>query len=153
MLNFIYFSLYMRHSLLLKDNWWTEVGPLASVPSCLTNYYRFHYQKSFYYLETADAAAVSTWGLRRPADGLLYRGPCGLVANLIKTTARISGSDGTGTYIIISIYNTKYIIVFLHTFQSPAFNLNIEVAINESCCFTLTSAILKFNVVCDVTMT
>ena len=39
---------------------------------------------------------------------------------------------------------------FLPTFRSPAFDFNVGVAMNESCCFTLTSAILKVEVVCDV---
>ena len=38
-------------------------------------------------------------------------------------------------------------------FRSPAFDCNEGVAMNESCCFTLTSAILKVDVVCDVAMT
>ena len=40
---------------------------------------------------------------------------------------------------------------FLHTFRSTVFDFNIGVAKNESCCFTLTSTILKVDVVCDVT--
>ena len=42
---------------------------------------------------------------------------------------------------------------FLHTFRSPAFDFNVIVAMNESCCFTLTSTTLKVDVVRDVTMT
>ena len=37
----------------------------------------------------------------------------------------------------------------LHTFWPPAFDLNVGVPINESCSFTLMSAILKFDVVCS----
>ena len=41
---------------------------------------------------------------------------------------------------------------FLHTFWSPAFDFKVGVAINELCSYTLTSSILKVDVVCDVTM-
>ena len=44
-------------------------------------------------------------------------------------------------------------VLFLHTILSPAFDFNVGVAINESCFFTLTSAILKVDVFCDVAMT
>ena len=39
------------------------------------------------------------------------------------------------------------------SFWSPAFDCNIGVAMNESCFFTLTSSILKVDIVCDVAMT
>ena len=42
---------------------------------------------------------------------------------------------------------------FVHTFCSPAFDFNIGGDINESRSYTLTSAILKFDVVWDVAMT
>ena len=42
---------------------------------------------------------------------------------------------------------------FLHTFWTPAFDFNVGVAINESHFYTLTSAILKIDVMYDVTMT
>ena len=41
---------------------------------------------------------------------------------------------------------------FLHTFWSPAFDFNLGVTINKSRSYTLTSAILKVDIVCDVTM-
>ena len=41
---------------------------------------------------------------------------------------------------------------FLHTFWSPAFEFNVGVAINESHSYTLTSAIFKVDVICDVAM-
>ena len=42
---------------------------------------------------------------------------------------------------------------FLHTFWFQAFDFNLGVAIDKSFSFTLTSAILKVDVVCDVAMT
>ena len=42
---------------------------------------------------------------------------------------------------------------FLHTFLSPAFDFNVGVAMNEWRSYTLTSAILKVGVLCDVAMT
>ena len=42
---------------------------------------------------------------------------------------------------------------FLHSFWSPVFDINLGVAINESLFYTLTSAILKVDIVCDVAMT
>ena len=39
---------------------------------------------------------------------------------------------------------------FLHTFWSPAFDFDVGVTIKESRSYTLTSAILKVNLVCDV---
>ena len=42
---------------------------------------------------------------------------------------------------------------FFHTFWSPEFDFNIGVAIYESRSYTLTSAILKVDIVCDVVMT
>ena len=41
---------------------------------------------------------------------------------------------------------------FLHTFRSPADDFTVGVAINESCSFTLTTAILKGNVIYDIKM-
>ena len=45
------------------------------------------------------------------------------------------------------------IFFFLHIVLSPAFYFNVGVAINESCSYTLTSAIFKTEFVCDVIMT
>ena len=42
---------------------------------------------------------------------------------------------------------------FLYTFWSPSFDFNIGVALNELRSYTLTSAILKVDVLCDVKMT
>ena len=46
-----------------------------------------------------------------------------------------------------------FIFTFLHIFRSPAFDFNVGVAMNESYCFTLTSAMFKVDVVSYVTMT
>ena len=61
-------------------------------------------------------------------------------------------SDPEG-WIFLSAPNSRDRFFFLHTFWSPAFDFNVGVAINESHSYTLTSAILKVEVVCDVTMT
>ena len=61
-------------------------------------------------------------------------------------------SDPEGP-IFLSAPNNHDIFFFLHAFRSPAFDINVGVAMNESCCFTLTPAILKVDVVCDATMT
>ena len=58
-------------------------------------------------------------------------------------------SDPEGR-IFLSTPNNYDRFLFLCTFRSPAFDFNIVVAMNESCCFTLTSAILKVDVVCVV---
>ena len=50
-------------------------------------------------------------------------------------------------------HRTTIRFFLLHTFRSPAFDFNVGVAINESHSFTLTSAILKGNVIYDVKMT
>ena len=42
---------------------------------------------------------------------------------------------------------------FLYTFWSLAFDFTVGVGINESRSYTLTSVILKFEVLCDVAMT
>ena len=55
--------------------------------------------------------------------------------------------------IFLSAPNNHDRFFFLHTFWSPAFDFNIGVAINESHSYTLTSAILKVGVVCDIAMT
>ena len=54
--------------------------------------------------------------------------------------------------IFLSASNSHDGFFFLHTFWSPAFDFNVGVPINEACCFTLTSAILKVDVICDVAM-
>ena len=42
----------------------------------------------------------------------------------------------------------RFFFFHMHTFRSPEFDFSVRVAMNESCCFnTLTSAILKVNVV------
>ena len=56
-------------------------------------------------------------------------------------------------WIFLSAPNSHDRVFFLHTFRAPAFDFNIGVAVNESHSFTLTSAILKIDVVCDVAMT
>ena len=40
----------------------------------------------------------------------------------------------------------------IHSFSCISFDLNVEIAINKSCSYRLTSAILKVGVVCDVAM-
>ena len=57
-----------------------------------------------------------------------------------------------GTDFFVSATNNHDRFFFLHTFRSPEFG-KVEVAINKSRSFTLTSAILEVEVVCDVTMT
>ena len=49
----------------------------------------------------------------------------------------------------LSIPNNCDRFFFLHTFSSPAFDFNIGVAINKSRSYTLTSATLKVDVVCN----
>ena len=61
-------------------------------------------------------------------------------------------SDPEGR-IFISAPNNYDRFFFLHTFWSPAFDFNVEVTINESRYYTLTSVILKVDVVSDVAMT
>ena len=61
-------------------------------------------------------------------------------------------SDHEGR-IFLSAPNNHDRFSFLHTLWSPAFDFNVAVEINESHSHTLTSAILKVDVVCDVTMT
>ena len=55
--------------------------------------------------------------------------------------------------IFLSAPNNHDRFFFLYTFRVPAFDFNVGVALNESRSFTLTSAILKIDVVCDVAMT
>ena len=50
-------------------------------------------------------------------------------------------------------HQTTMIRFFVHTIWSQAFAFNICVAVNESRSYTLTSAILKIDVVCGVAMT
>ena len=42
---------------------------------------------------------------------------------------------------------------FLHALWIPAFDFNVEVAMNESHSYTLAFAILKVDAICDVAMT
>ena len=60
-------------------------------------------------------------------------------------------SDPAGQ-IFLSAPNSHERFFFLHTFWSAAFDFNVEVAINESHSYILTSATLKVDVVCDVAM-
>ena len=53
----------------------------------------------------------------------------------------------------LSTLNNHDRFFFLHTFRAPAFDLNVGVTVNESRSFTLTSAILKVDVICEVAMT
>ena len=52
-----------------------------------------------------------------------------------------------------SVANIHDRFFFLHTFSSPTVDFNAEVAINEWSSYTLMSAILKTDVVCDVPIT
>ena len=61
-------------------------------------------------------------------------------------------SDPEGR-IFLSAPNNQDRFFFLHTIRAAAFDFNVGVPVNESHSFTLTSAILKIDVVCDVTMT
>ena len=54
--------------------------------------------------------------------------------------------------IFLSVANNHDRFFFLHTFSSPTVAFNAEVAINEWRSYTLMSAILKTDVVCDVAM-
>ena len=60
-------------------------------------------------------------------------------------------SDSEGRF-FLSAPNNHDRFFFLHTFWSSAFDFNVGVPINESCSYMLTSAILKFDVVCVVAM-
>ena len=64
----------------------------------------------------------------------------------------IPNSDPEGQ-IFISAPNNHESSFFLHTFWSQAFYLNLGVPINESRSYTLTSALLTFDVVCDIAIT
>ena len=55
--------------------------------------------------------------------------------------------------IFLSAPNNHDRFFFLHTFRSPAFDFNVGLTINQSHSYTLTSAIVKVLVVCDIAMT
>ena len=57
-------------------------------------------------------------------------------------------SDPEGR-IFISALNSHGRLFFLHIFWSLAFDFNVGVPINESLSYMLTSAILKFEVICQ----
>ena len=54
---------------------------------------------------------------------------------------------------LLSATNSHDTFFFLHTFGHPAFDFSVGVAMAESHSYTLTSTILKVDVVCDATMT
>ena len=56
-------------------------------------------------------------------------------------------------WIFLYAPNNHDLFFFLHTFWSPTFDLNVGVANNKSISYTLTSAMLKVDVVCYITMT
>ena len=58
-------------------------------------------------------------------------------------------SDSEGR-IFLATPNNHDSFFFLHTFRPPAFDFNVRVTMNKSHCFTLMSAILKVDVVCDI---
>ena len=55
--------------------------------------------------------------------------------------------------IFLSVPNNHDRFFFLHTFRSPAFDFNTGIAVNESNSCMLMSAILKVDVLSNVTMT
>ena len=59
-------------------------------------------------------------------------------------------SDPEGR-IFLSVPNNHDRFFFLHTFWSPALDFNVGAPINESRSYTLMSAILKVEVLCDIT--
>ena len=61
-----------------------------------------------------------------------------------------SGPEGR---IFLSASSNYDSFIFLHTFRSPAVNVIVAVVFNESYSYTLTSAILKIDVVLDGAMT
>ena len=70
----------------------------------------------------------------------------------IKRLCRVMPNSDPEERIFLSAPNNRDRFFFLQIFRYPAFDLNVGVAMNESYCFTLTSAILKVDV-CDVTVT
>ena len=77
---------------------------------------------------------------------------CGSLFGITRFCRVMPNSDPE-RQIFLSAPNNLDRFFFLHTFWSLAFDFNIGVAINESLSYMLTSAILKFDVICDVTMT
>ena len=71
----------------------------------------------------------------------------------IMRLCRVMLNSDPGGRIFLSASNNYDRFFFLHIFWSPAFYFKVEVTFNESGYNTLTSAILKVDVVCDVAMT
>ena len=87
---------------------------------------------------------LASRGLEKSVQGSLFG---------ITRLCRVKPNSDPEGWIFQSAPNNHDRFFFLHTFRSHAFDFNVGVAMNKSCCFTLTYAILKVDVVCDVTMT
>ena len=74
----------------------------------------------------------------------------GSLFGIMRLCRVMTKSDPEGR-IFLSVPNNNDRLFFLHTLWSRAFDFNVGVAINESHSYTMTSAILKVDVVCDVT--
>ena len=80
--------------------------------------------------------------------GADQRSPFGIM----RLCLEMPNSDPEGR-IFLFVPNNHDRFIFLHAFWSPVFDFNVEVTINKSLSYYLTSATLKVDVVCDVTMT
>ena len=76
----------------------------------------------------------------------------GSLFGIMRLCRVMPNSDPAGR-IFLSAPNNHDRFFFLHTLWSPAFDFNIGVAINEWRSYMLTTAILRVDVLCDVTMT
>ena len=76
----------------------------------------------------------------------------GSLFGITRLCQMMPNSDPEGR-IFLSTPNTHDRFFLSHTFWSPAFDFSIEVTINKSRSFMLTSTILKVDVICDITMT
>ena len=70
-----------------------------------------------------------------------------------RKTCLVMANSDPGGQIFVTAPNNHDRFFFLHTFWSTAFDFNVENPINKSRSYTLMSAILKSDLVCDVAMT
>ena len=109
-----------------------------------TNYY-CREDKNPYRTHADFKNLLWVWGVdRKKVRGLLFG---------ITRLCQVMPNSDTEGHIFISPSNNHDRFFFLHTFWSPAFDFNVGVPINELHSCKLTSAILKFDIVCDVVMT
>ena len=117
-----------------------EKGGHAHFSLFLEHYIAFSFSTKTYLTSIRIFHGCEVW-IEKSVRGSLF--------GITRLCQVMPNSDPEGR-IFLSAPNNHDRFFFLHTLWSPAFHFNVRVEINKSHSYTLTSATLKVDVVCDV---